>query len=158
MMKTMLLMTAGVLALWSGQATAQTTVIRDNPPGLFTSPRFTNVIEVPTGTTLVFVSGLTAQGPDGSAPKDPRAQAEAVFANLRTALAARGLTPADVIQVRAFLVDIQTTLPAYREAYGDFIGKAPPPTSTAVGVAGLVRPDLLFEVELVAARPPAGPP
>ena len=152
-MKTMLLMTAGVLALWSGQATAQTTVIRDNPPGLFTSPRFTNVIVVPAGTTLVFVSGLTAQGPDGSAPKDPRAQAEAVFANLRAALAARGLTPADVIQVRAFLVDIQTTLPAYREAYGDFIGKAPPPTSTAVGVAGLVRPDLLLEVELVAAKP-----
>lgn len=157
-MKTMLLITAGVLALWSGQATAQTTVIRDNPPGLFTSPRFTNVIEVPAGTPLVFVSGLTAQGPDGSAPKDPRAQADAVFANLRTALAARGLTPADVIQVRAFLVDIQTTLPAYREAYGDFIGKAPPPTSTAVGVAGLVRPDLLFEVELVAARPRAGQP
>lgn len=157
-MKTMLLITASVLALWSGQATAQTTVIRDNPPGLFTSPRFTNVIEVPAGTPLVFVSGLTAQGPDGSAPKDPRAQADAVFANLRTALAARGLTPADVIQVRAFLVDIQTTLPAYREAYGDFIGKAPPPTSTAVGVAGLVRPDLLFEVELVAARPRAGQP
>lgn len=157
-MKTMLLITAGVLALWSGQATAQTTVIRDNPPGLFTSPRFTNVIEVPAGTPLVFVSGLTAQGPDGSAPKDPRAQADAVFANLRTALAARGLRPADVIQIRAFLVDIQTTLPAYREAYGDFIGKAPPPTSTAVGVAGLVRPDLLFEVELVAARPRAGQP
>lgn len=157
-MKTMLLITASVLALWSGQATAQTTVIRDNPPGLFTSPRFTNVIEVPAGTPLVFVSGLTAQGPDGSVPKDPRAQADAVFANLRTALAARGLTPADVIQVRAFLVDIQTTLPAYREAYGDFIGKAPPPTSTAVGVAGLVRPDLLFEVELVAARPRAGQP
>ncbi|WP_082584985.1 RidA family protein [Caulobacter sp. Root655] len=154
-MKTILTITAGVLALWGGQAAAQTAVIRDNPPGLFTSPRFTNVIEVPAGTTLVFVSGLTAQGPDGSAPKDPRAQADAVFANLRTALAARGLTPADVIQVRAFLVDIQTTLPAYRKAYGDFIGKAPPPASTAVGVAGLVRPDLLLEVELVAARPTA---
>jgi enamine deaminase RidA (YjgF/YER057c/UK114 family) len=156
-MKTILTITAGLLALWGGQAMAQTAVIRDNPPGLFTSPRFTNVIEVPAGTTLVFVSGLTAQGPDGSAPQDPQAQADAVFANLRTALAARGLTPADVIQVRAFLVDIQTTLPAYRKAYGDFIGKAPPPASAAIGVAGLVRPDLLLEVELVAARPVAGP-
>lgn len=157
-MKTMLLIAAGVLAAWSGQASAQTTIVRDNPPGLFTSPRFTNVVEVPAGTSLVFVSGLTAQGPDGSAPKDPQAQADAVFANLRTALAARGLTPADVIQVRAYLVDIATTLPAYRKAYGDFIGKAPPPASAAVGVAGLVRPDLLLEVELVAARPAAARP
>ncbi|MGR4863977.1 RidA family protein [Caulobacter sp. LARHSG274] len=152
-MKTILTILAGATALASGPAMAQTAVVRDNPPGLFTSPRFTNVVEVPAGTRLVFVSGLTAQGPDGAAPKEPQAQADAVFGNLRTALAARGLTPADVIQVRAFLVDIATTLPAYRKAYGDFIGKAPPPASTAVGVAGLVRPDLLLEVELVAAKP-----
>jgi enamine deaminase RidA (YjgF/YER057c/UK114 family) len=153
MMKTVLMIMVGAMALGSSPAIAQTAVVRDNPPGLFTSPRFTNVVEVPAGTSLVFVSGLTAQGPDGSAPKDPQAQADAVFRNLRTALAARGLTPADVIQVRAFLVDIATTLPAYRKAAGDFFGQAPPPASTAVGVTGLVRPDLLLEVELVAAKP-----
>jgi 2-iminobutanoate/2-iminopropanoate deaminase len=152
MMKTLLTATAAMM-VWTSPTLAEDDIIRDNPPGLFTSPRFTDVVEVPVGTTLVFVSGLTAQGPDGSAPKDAEGQAQAVFRNLSTALAARGLTPADVIQVRGFLVDIQTTLPAYRQAAGDFFGKAPPPASTVVGVAGLVRPDLLMEVELVAAKP-----
>jgi len=151
-MKTLLTL-AAALALCTSPAMAQNAVVRDNPPGLFTSPRFTNVVEVPAGTDLVFVSGLTAQGPDGVAPKDAQGQAQAVFRNLRTALAARGLTPADVIQVRGFLVDIQTSLPAYRQAAGDFFGATPPPASTVVGVAGLVRPDLLLEVELIAARP-----
>ncbi|MDR7114809.1 RidA family protein [Caulobacter sp. BE254] len=151
-MKT-LLIAATILTACTSPALAQDAVIRDNPAGLFTSPRFTNVVEVPAGTALVFVSGLTAQGPDGAAPTDAQGQAQAVFRNLRTALAARGLKPADVIQIRGFLVDIQTTLPAYRQAAGDFFGKAPPPASTVVGVADLVRPDLLLEVELIAARP-----
>ena len=151
-MKT-LLIAATILTACTSPALAQDAVFRDNPPGLFTSPRFTNVVEVPAGAALVFVSGLTAQGPDGAAPTDAQGQAQAVFRNLRTALAARGLTPADVIQIRGFLVDIQATLPAYRQAAGDFFGKAPPPASTVVGVAGLVRPDLLLEVELIAARP-----
>jgi enamine deaminase RidA (YjgF/YER057c/UK114 family) len=151
-MKT-LLIGAALLMVFASPALAQDAVVRDNPSGLFTSPRFTNVVEVPAGTSLVFVSGLTAQGPDGAAPKDAKGQAEAVFRNLRTALAARGLTPADVIQVRGFLVDIQATLPAYRQAAGDFFGASPPPASTVIGVAGLVRPDLLLEVELIAAKP-----
>jgi enamine deaminase RidA (YjgF/YER057c/UK114 family) len=148
-----LLMGTAFLAAVASPALAQDAVVRDNPPGLFTSPRFTNVVEVPARTTLVFVSGLTAQGPDGAAPKDAKGQADAVFRNLRTALAARGLTPADVIQVRGFLVDIQATLPAYRQAAGNFFGASPPPASTVVGVTGLVRPDLLLEVELIAAKP-----
>jgi len=148
-----LLTLAALTTVCASPVLAQDAVVRDNPPGLFTSPRFTNIVEVPAGTALVFVSGLTAQGPDGVAPKDAQGQAQAVFRNLRTALAARGLTPADVIQIRGFLVDIQTTLPAYRQAAGDFFGKAPPPASAVVGVAGLVRPDLLLEVELIAAKP-----
>ncbi len=151
-MKTLLTL-AAALAAWTSPVVAQDAIVRDSPAGLFTTPRFTNVVEVPAGTTLVFVSGLTAQGPDGAAPKDAQDQAQAVFRNLRTALAARGLTPADVIQIRGFLVDIQTTLPAYRQAAGDFFGKAPPPASTVVGVSDLVRPDLLLEVELIAAKP-----
>ncbi|HWW27235.1 MAG TPA: RidA family protein [Caulobacter sp.] len=157
MMKTLLIAAAGLVALTSS-ALAQDAIVRDNPPGLFTSPRFTNVVEIPAATRLVFVSGLTAQGPDGVAPKDAQGQAQAVFRNLRAALAARGLRPADVIQVRGFLVDIQSTLPAYRQAASEFFGKAPPPASTVVGVAGLVRPDLLLEVELIAAKPPAAKP
>lgn len=148
-----LLTLAALTTVCASPVLAQDAVVRDNPPELLTSPRFTNVVEVPASARLILVSGLTAQGSDGVAPKGAVEQAQAVFRNLRIALTARGLTPADVIQIRGFLVDIQTTLPAYRQAAGEFFGKAPPPASTVVGVAGLVRPDLLLEVELIAAKP-----
>ena len=126
---------------------------RDNPSGLFSSPRFTNVVDVPAGTDLIFVSGLTAEGKDGSVPHGAQAQADAVFAHLRAALESRGLKPSDVIQIRAFMVDLPHTIQAYRKAAAGFFAGSPPPASAAVGVSALVSPELLMEVELVAARP-----
>jgi len=126
-------------------------VVRQNPAGLFTSPQFTNVVEVPAGHGLVFVSGLTALSEGGVAPHGAEAQAEAVFANLRTALAARGLGPGDVVQMRVFLVGVAETLPAYRKAAAAFFEGVERPSTTAVGVSELVAPNLLLEIELVAA-------
>lgn len=150
-----LIVFVGAMALgWPAHAASpDQQIVRDNPPGLFTSPRFTNVVELPAGTRLVLVSGLTAQGPDGKAPEGAEAQAQAVFGNLRAALAARGLTPRDVVQLRGYLVDLPNTLPAYRKAAAAFFGDAAPPASALVGVSGLVAPNLLIEVELVAAKP-----
>lgn len=128
-------------------------VKRDNPAGLFSSPRFTNVVEVSAGTNLIFVSGLTAQGVDGKVPSGADAQAEAVFSHLRTALESRGLKPSDVVQIRAFLVDMPNTIPAYRKAAAAFFANSQPPASAAVCVSTLVSPELLMEVELIAARP-----
>ena len=130
-------------------------VKRDNPAGLFSSPRFTNVVEVSAGTNLIFVLGLTAQGVDGKIPSGAEAQADAVFAHLRTALESRGLKPSDVVQIRAFLVDMPNTIPAYRKAAAAFFANVQPPASAAVGVVALVSPDLLIEVELIAVRPAA---
>jgi len=130
-------------------------VKRDNPAGLFSSPHFTNVVEVSAGTNLIFVSGLTAQGVDGKVPSGADAQADAVFSHLRTALESRGLKPSDVVQIRAFLVDMPNTIPAYRKAATAFFANAQPPASAAVGVSALVSPELLMEVELIAVRPAA---
>lgn len=43
-------------------------------------------------------------------------------------------------------------LPTIGEAVGSRWG-ARPPTQTLLGVAGLAMPDILFEVEALAARP-----
>lgn len=136
----------------SGAARAQE-VARDNPPGLFASPRFSNVVELPAGARLVLISGMTPQDADGNAPDGADAQSEAVFRNLRTALASRGLTPKDVVQLRGFLVDMPNTLPAYRKAAAAFFGDAKPPASALVGVSSLVSPKFLIEVELIAIKP-----
>ena len=146
------------VALFASLMTASSiaqAIKRDNPAGLFSSPRFTNVVEVSAGTNLIFVSGLTAQGVDGKVPAGADAQADAVFSHLRTALESRGLKPSDVVQIRAFLVDMPNTIPAYRKAAAAFFANSQPPVSAAVGVSALVSPDLLMEVELIAVRPSA---
>jgi 2-iminobutanoate/2-iminopropanoate deaminase len=130
------------------------------------------------GATLVFVSGqlpLDAQGRlvgEG----DMARQTEQVFENLRAILEANGASFGDVVRIGSYLTDLsrlaamrevraryQKRLAHYRDVRPDRpqgsrgLGNAQasfaeePPASTLVGVAGLVLPGALLEVELVAA-------
>ena len=75
------------------------------------------------------------------------------FRNLGVALAAHGLDLGHVVQLRTYVVapDFEK-LGIIGRAVGEGCGGTPP-TQTVIGVAGLATPDILFEVEAVAARP-----
>lgn len=100
---------------------------------------------------IVFISGQVAWTPDGAPPPDSLAkQAEIAASNLRKALNAAGATPQDIVSARMFIVD-----------YSPEKGEEPVPpilamlgghmcAFTAVGVASLVAPDLLIEIEAIA--------
>ncbi|WP_424211070.1 RidA family protein [Streptomyces sp. BI20] len=83
---------------------------------------------------------------------DPAAQAERVFENLRRCLAAAGADFRDVIKLTYFLTDM-AHLPAVRAARDAALPAGVTPASSAVRVAGLVRPELLLEVEALALLP-----
>jgi len=70
-------------------------------------------------------------------------------------LAAAGASMADVIKLNGYIVDIdRDKVNAYSQARNRYIpADAPPPASTLVGVAGLVRDYFLVEVEAVAVVP-----
>ena len=55
----------------------------------------------------------------------------------------------DVVKITHFLTDA-ANLPAYNEVRAKYLGEERP-ASTLLIVAGLARPDLLVEVEMVAA-------
>jgi reactive intermediate/imine deaminase len=103
------------------------------------------------GAALVFVSGqlpLDAQGRlvgEG----DMARQTEQVFENLRAILAANGATFRDVVKIGSYLTDL-SQLAAMREVRARYLPEEPP-ASTLVGVSGLVLPEALLEVEVVAA-------
>ena len=86
-----------------------------------------------------------------TAPFPPgwEAQTRLVFAHLGRALGAVGAGWADVVKLTLFVVDVAEVATVRDE----FIDTARPPTSSLVRVAGLVRPDLLIEVEAVAWLP-----
>ena len=138
----------------TGTATAQVKPRFLNPPTLPPSHGYTQVVDVPAGSRLLYISGQVPLDSAGNlvAPGDFRGQAEQVFANLGHALAAAGATFADVVKLTYFVRDV-SHLPDLRAVRDRHINGAAPPASTLVEVSHLFRDDVLLEVEAVAAVP-----
>lgn len=114
--------------------------------------RYAHAVEVEAGARLLFVSGQLGVRPDGTVADGAEAQALQCFANISAILAAAGMSARDLVRFNAYVTD-RTHLPDYMRARDAFIaGIAEPPASTLMIVAGFARPELLVEVEAVAAR------
>jgi len=126
-----------------------------SPDGLPPTAGYSHVAAVPAGSRLVFVSGQIAADADGTivAPADWEAQTRQVFRNLERALAAEDATWSDVIKLTYFVTDT-AEMAAIRSVRDEFVDTATPPASSLFRVAGLVHPDLLIEIEAVAACGP----
>lgn len=100
---------------------------------------------------LLFTSGLVARNADGSVycPGDGEAQARFIFENLKNTLALAGAGFRDVIKLTIYLRDMEDRIKInpLREEY--FQGTRP--ASTVVEVSMLAHPDLMVEMEVVAA-------
>jgi len=105
---------------------------------------YSQVARIPSTSTLVWISGQIADG-DGW-----EEQSRAVFQNVGAALATGGASWRDVFKLTIFVVDV-SEIATIRRVRDEFVDPAKPPTSSLVKVAGLVRPELLLEVEAVAA-------
>lgn len=126
-----------------------------NPEGLHDPVPFgySHTAAIPAGTELVLVAGQYGSSPDGAVVSpDFAEQVQQAFRNLGVALAAHGLDLSHVVQLRTYVVEPDfEKLGAIAQSVqgcGD-----QPPTQTVIGVTGLAMPDILFEVEAVAARP-----
>jgi enamine deaminase RidA (YjgF/YER057c/UK114 family) len=130
--------------------------VTDPAAPVFTSPAdlpapagYSHVVTIPSGR-LAWTSGQVAIAPDGSVPSGWEAQTRLVFEHLGRALAAAGAGWRDVVKLTFFVVGVDE-LETIRAVRDEFVDAGAPPTSSLVQVAGLVRPDLLVEVEAVAA-------
>ena len=102
---------------------------------------------------LLFVSGHVATDNGGNVVGvgDAEAQSRQVMANIRDVVAAAGGRMEDVAKITCFLTDIGDYA-AYSKVRAETWPKDPPASSTVV-VAGLVRPELLVEVEAIVRLP-----
>jgi enamine deaminase RidA (YjgF/YER057c/UK114 family) len=123
-----------------------------NPPGLNPTNGFSHVVTAAGGTT-VYVSGQVSVNARGEVvgTGDFRAQVVHTFENLKTCLAAAGATFRDVVKITYFVVGLKPEhVPVVREVRRQYLDADRPPASTLVGVAALVVPEWLIEVEAVA--------
>jgi enamine deaminase RidA (YjgF/YER057c/UK114 family) len=82
---------------------------------------------------------------------DLRAQAVQVFENLKAALAAADAGFADLVKINTYVVDLTPEkAQILRDVRAEYFAGRHPPASTMVGVASLVHPDFLLEIEAVA--------
>lgn len=98
----------------------------------------------------MLVAGCTATGEDGVVlgPGDAFVQAREALDACERALALAGATLADVVRTRIYLVDV-TQWELVGRAHVERFGEARPVT-TMVGVAALLHPQMLVEIEAEA--------
>lgn len=101
---------------------------------------------------LVFVAGTTATV-DGRVVGvgDAYVQTLQAFRNVEAALAMTGASLADVVQTQVFLTDISRWEEAGR-AHREIFAEAPP-ASAMIGIAALIDPEMLVEVQATAYLP-----
>lgn len=125
-------------------------VKRTNPPALTKPTGYTHIVEVTGPARTIYISGQIAFDKDGNVvgAGDMKAQAEQVFKNLQAALAASGAKFADIVKMNSYITDM-SKVQAVRDVRSRYFAETSP-ASTFVQVAGLVRPELLLEIEVVA--------
>lgn len=124
-----------------------------NPPTVHPPrPIYSHVQTVPISPTATLITIAGQIGVDPSTNSVPDTFAEQVtvaLANLGRCLSAAGATPADIIKVQHFVVNLDPEDTSRADAYVKFMGGHRPP-STLLGVAALATPNLLYEVEAMA--------
>jgi 2-aminomuconate deaminase len=112
---------------------------------------------------LLFVSGTSSRRSDnsiagaqadamGTTVLDIRAQTRAVIENIANILASVGASLSDLVEVQAFLVDMND-FAGYNEVYGEFFDTASGPARTTVAVHQLPHPHLRIEIKAIACAP-----
>lgn len=121
-----------------------------NPEAISQPTGYTHVVES-RGSRTVYISGQVAFDQQGNIVglNDMQAQAVQIFENLKAALAAVNATFDDVVKLTYFVVDM-SQMQVIREVRNRYLNPARLPASTAVEVRGLVRKELLLEIEAIA--------
>jgi enamine deaminase RidA (YjgF/YER057c/UK114 family) len=122
-----------------------------NPPGIAAPTGYTHVVTT-DARKLAFVSGQIGVDAQGHAQEGLRAQAIQVFENLKTALAAVGATFDNVVKVTTLIANYKPEdRILLREVRARYFNAQQPPASTLIGVQALALPELLIEIEVIAA-------
>lgn len=124
-----------------------------NPPTLYDpSPNsYSQLMVAAPGCRWIFISGQGGDNPDGSFSTDFRVQAEAAFRNLGLALTAAGASGADVAKITVMIVDHDLERLGIMQAAQRGLLGGHHPAATLIPVPCLALPQMLIEVEAIAA-------
>ena len=123
------------------------------PATLAPTPGYSHIVTV-TGGQTIYLAGQVALDATGNlvGRDDFRVQAQQVFENIKTALAAVGANFSHVVKLNMYVLD-RSQLPLLREVRDSYVNAQAPPANTLIEVKGLAREEFLLEVEAIASLP-----
>jgi enamine deaminase RidA (YjgF/YER057c/UK114 family) len=111
---------------------------------------YSDAVESPATARVLYTSGTPGLDSEGELPADFAAQAELAWQNIRAILAEAGMGVEDIVRVSQFLTR-RADLDAYRAIRTRHLGDARP-ASTLLFVSELIWPEMLIEIEVIAAK------
>ena len=111
---------------------------------------YSDAIETAPGTRLLHTSGTPGLDSAGELPADFSEQADLAWQNIRAILAEAGMGIEDIIRINQFLTR-REDLDSYRAIRTRHLGDARP-ASTLLFVDELIWPEMLIEIEVIAAK------
>ncbi|MBM3504032.1 MAG: hypothetical protein FJX65_09165 [Alphaproteobacteria bacterium] len=109
-------------------------------------------VEIPPGSRILYISGQTATDDNGHTPPDAETQADVVYGKVVQSLKDAGMDVTDVVKTNLYMVNPGDIGAIYKAGQKHFRGHTQ--AGTLVYVKGLARPEVLLELEAVAAKKP----
>ena len=135
-------------------ASAELAIKRFNPKGMSQPIGYSQVVTVEGTGRTIYLGGKAGIYADDTFPKTLEEQSKLTFQNIRLALEAAGATPADVVEIQIFIVDLANIdpTPVY-QGVRNFFPPGNKPVSMVIGVSALAFPGLLLEINVKAVVP-----
>jgi enamine deaminase RidA (YjgF/YER057c/UK114 family) len=122
-----------------------------NPPTVVKPfSRYSQAVEAPANSRWLHISGQVGATPDGTILKGFEAQAKQCWINIAAILAAGGMGVEDLVKVNILVTSAEHV--GASRAIRDAALRDAQPASTFLVVAALAHPDLVVEIEAVAAK------
>jgi len=123
-----------------------------NPTDWLLAFNINHAIEVTGAQRVLYLSGQTSNGADGAPMHagDLVAQFRLAWSNLKDALSAADMGPADIVRLNMYTTDVKGFMAAAGELVPIFAGDGCKPVSTLLGVAELFEPEIMIELEATA--------
>jgi enamine deaminase RidA (YjgF/YER057c/UK114 family) len=122
-----------------------------NPFNWLEAFNLNQAIEVSGAQRILVASGQTSD--DNGTPMHPGdlvAQFKQAWSNLTAVLSAAGMTPANIVRLNFYTVDVGKFMEAAGELVPVFAGAGCKPVGTLLGVTRLWHPDVMLEIEATA--------
>lgn len=110
---------------------------------------YSDAIEVEAGSRWLYTAGTPGMDETGTLPSGIEGQARLVWKHMLSILAKAGMTTHDLVKVSTSLVD-PADKATYVKVRSEILGEVRPAFMLSI-VSELIRPDVLVEVEIVAA-------